>query len=105
MSFGKTRMATYTQRRRMMTTHMAGTREEWLKARVNLLAAEKELTRRSDEVARRRQELPRVKIHKKYRFETDEGSACEKSRFAEPKPRMPKRLSIAKYRIPKVLVL
>ncbi|MPY88602.1 MAG: DUF899 domain-containing protein [Luteitalea sp.] len=58
-----------------MTTHMTGTREEWLAARLELLAAEKELTRRSDELARRRQELPWVRIDKAYRFETDEGSA------------------------------
>ena len=32
-----------------MTTHMTGTREEWLAARLELLEAEKELTRRSDE--------------------------------------------------------
>ncbi len=56
-----------------MTTHMTGTREEWLAARLELLEAEKELTRRSDELARRRQELPWVRIDKEYRFETDEG--------------------------------
>ena len=43
-----------------MTTHMTGTREEWLAARIELLEAEKELTRRSDELAGRRQELPWV---------------------------------------------
>jgi predicted dithiol-disulfide oxidoreductase (DUF899 family) len=58
-----------------MTTHMTGTREEWLAARLRLLNEEKELTRRSDEVARRRQELPWVRIEKEYRFETEEGSA------------------------------
>jgi len=58
-----------------MTKHMTGTREEWLGARLELLEAEKELTRRSDALARRRQELPWVRIDKKYRFETDEGSA------------------------------
>ncbi len=58
-----------------MTTHMTGTREKWLAARLALLEAEKELTRRSDELARRRQELPWVKVDKAYRFETDEGSA------------------------------
>ena len=58
-----------------MTTHRTGTREEWLAARLELLNVEKELTRRSDEVARRRQELPWVRIDKAYRFETDEGSA------------------------------
>ena len=44
-------------------------------ARLELLDAEKELTRRSDELARRRQELPWVRADKEYRFETDEGSA------------------------------
>ena len=58
-----------------MTTHMTGTREEWLAARLELLEAEKELTRRSDELARRRQELPWVRVDKEYRFETDEGDA------------------------------
>jgi len=41
-----------------MTKHMTGTREEWLAARIGLLKEEKELTRRSDELAWRRQELP-----------------------------------------------
>src|SRR5690349_8049953 len=52
-----------------------GTREQWLKARLDLLEAEKELTRRSDELARLRQELPWMPINKGYRLETDEGSA------------------------------
>jgi predicted dithiol-disulfide oxidoreductase (DUF899 family) len=58
-----------------MTKHMTGTREEWLAARIELLKAEKELTRRSDEVARQRQALPWVRVDKNYRFETDEGGA------------------------------
>jgi predicted dithiol-disulfide oxidoreductase (DUF899 family) len=58
-----------------MTKHTTGTREEWLAARIELLKEEKELTRRSDELAGRRQELPWVRIEKDYRFETDEGSA------------------------------
>jgi len=58
-----------------MTKHMTGTRKEWLAARLELLEAEKDLTRRSDELARRRQELPWVLIDKKYRFDTDQGSA------------------------------
>jgi predicted dithiol-disulfide oxidoreductase (DUF899 family) len=58
-----------------MTTHVTGTRKEWLAARLELLEAEKELTRRSDELVRRRQELPWVPVDKEYRFETDEGSA------------------------------
>ncbi|HKV11776.1 MAG TPA: DUF899 domain-containing protein, partial [Thermoanaerobaculia bacterium] len=51
-----------------------GTREEWLAARVALLQEEKALTRRGDELARKRQELPWVRIHKEYRFDTEEGS-------------------------------
>jgi len=58
-----------------MTTHMTGTREDWLAARVELLKAEKALTRQSDELARRRQDLPWVRVNKGYRFETDEGGA------------------------------
>jgi predicted dithiol-disulfide oxidoreductase (DUF899 family) len=58
-----------------MMTHVTGTREQWLKARLELLEAEKDLTRRSDELARRRRELPWVPVDKEYRFETDEGSA------------------------------
>src|ERR1700746_3035504 len=58
-----------------MTTHMTATREDWLAARIGLLKEEKELTRRSDELARRRQALPWVRVDKAYRFDTDEGSA------------------------------
>jgi len=64
-----------TRRRETMTDHKTGTREEWLAARLELLEAEKALTRRSDELARWRQELPWVRIDKEYRFETDEGPA------------------------------
>jgi len=53
----------------------AVSRAEWLAARLDLLKAEKELTRRSDELALRRQDLPWVRIDKEYRFETDEGKA------------------------------
>ena len=58
-----------------MSNHKTGTREEWRAARLELLKAEKELTRRSDELARWRQELPWVWVDKEYRFETDDGSA------------------------------
>src|SRR6202140_2280204 len=59
----------------MMTNHKTATREEWLAARLELLDAEKALTRRGDELAQRRRELPWVRIDKEYRFETDEGTA------------------------------
>src|SRR2546426_1926955 len=58
-----------------MTKHKTGTHEEWRAARLTLLKAEKDLTRKSDELARRRQELPWVRIDKQYRFDTDEGKA------------------------------
>src|SRR5262249_44124055 len=58
-----------------MTNHATGTREQWLAARLELLAAEKELTRRGDALAPQRQALPWVPIDKAYRFETDEGGA------------------------------
>src|SRR5256885_2238190 len=58
-----------------MSDPKTGTREEWLAARLALLKAEKELTRRSDELARQRQDLPWVRIDKAYRFETQEGKA------------------------------
>src|SRR5919197_4986933 len=63
------------RRREIMTDHKMGTREEWLAARLELLKAEKDLTRRSDELAQWRQNLPWVRIDKEYRFETDEGTA------------------------------
>src|SRR5246127_1328890 len=58
-----------------MEKHKVVSRDEWLAARLELLEAEKALTRRSDELARRRQALPWVRIDKAYRFETDEGTA------------------------------
>jgi predicted dithiol-disulfide oxidoreductase (DUF899 family) len=58
-----------------MMEHKTGTRDEWLTARLELFEAEKEHTRRGDDLARRRRELPWVRLDKAYRFETDEGSA------------------------------
>ncbi len=53
--------------------HKKGSRKEWLAARLALLKEEKKLSRRSDELARRRRELPWVRVDKDYRFDTDEG--------------------------------
>jgi predicted dithiol-disulfide oxidoreductase (DUF899 family) len=58
-----------------MTDHKVGTRDEWLAALLKLLEAEKAHTRRGDELARMRQELPWVRIDKEYRFETEEGAS------------------------------
>ena len=56
-----------------MTDHTVATREEWLAAREQLLAREKEHTRVGDELARRRRELPWVRVEKEYVFDTDDG--------------------------------
>jgi predicted dithiol-disulfide oxidoreductase (DUF899 family) len=55
------------------TAHPTGTREQWLKARLDLLKAEKELTRMGDELARQRKALPWVRVDKEYRFGTCDG--------------------------------
>ena len=65
-------------------THTTGTREEWLAARLELLEAEKELTRRSDEVARQRQALPWVPVEKDYRFETEDGQRVARRPVRRP---------------------
>jgi predicted dithiol-disulfide oxidoreductase (DUF899 family) len=57
-----------------MTGHRIGTQEEWQAQRDALLTEEKELTRRGDELARKRRELPWVPVEKAYRFETEEGT-------------------------------
>jgi predicted dithiol-disulfide oxidoreductase (DUF899 family) len=67
--------ATKSEPRKRRRKHKVVSRDEWITARKKLLAAEKQLTHRSDKLARRRQKLPWVKIDKAYRFETGEGSA------------------------------
>ena len=56
-----------------MSAHKTGTREQWLAARKALLEHEKELTRRSDALARERLELPWVRVDERYTFDTDAG--------------------------------
>ena len=56
-----------------MTSHITAERDQWLAARRELLAAEKDLTRRSDEVARLRQQMPWARIDKDYEFDTEAG--------------------------------
>ncbi len=58
-----------------MAPHTTGTRKEWPAARLDLLQAEKALTRRSDELARRRRDLPWVPVEKDYRFTAEDGDA------------------------------
>ena len=57
-----------------MPEHRIGTQEEWQAARDEVLREEKELTRRSDELAGKRRELPWVPVEKDYRFETEQGA-------------------------------
>jgi predicted dithiol-disulfide oxidoreductase (DUF899 family) len=57
-----------------MTSHRTGTREEWLAARAELLQSEKELTRKGDDLARRRRDLPWVPVEKDYVLETADGA-------------------------------
>jgi predicted dithiol-disulfide oxidoreductase (DUF899 family) len=57
-------------------------REEWLRARLDLLQKEKELTRFKDDVAARRRTLPWVKVEKSYRFETEHGPQSLADLFA-----------------------
>jgi predicted dithiol-disulfide oxidoreductase (DUF899 family) len=57
-----------------MTEHRIGTQEEWQAQRDELLKDEKELTRRGDELARKRRELPWVQVENDYRFETEDGA-------------------------------
>jgi predicted dithiol-disulfide oxidoreductase (DUF899 family) len=57
-----------------MPEHTVATQEDWQAERNKLLEEEKELTRRGDELARKRRELPWVPVEKEYRFETEEGT-------------------------------
>jgi predicted dithiol-disulfide oxidoreductase (DUF899 family) len=65
-----------------MTDQKTATRAEWLAARLELLEAEKAHTRRGDELARLRRDLPRVRVDKQYRFDTDNGGATLADLFA-----------------------
>ena len=66
----------------MLTEHEAGIREEHLQARLRLLEAEKEHTRRGDELAAMRRALPRLRVDKQYVFDTSEGSKTLADLFA-----------------------
>jgi predicted dithiol-disulfide oxidoreductase (DUF899 family) len=57
-----------------MMTHITGSREEWLAARLDLLKAEKEYSSQGNDLARRRRQLPWVQVSKAYRFDIDGGN-------------------------------
>lgn len=69
------KIATKSGAKKKSPSHKVASREAWLEARTKLLVAEKAHTRRSDELARMRQELPWVRIEKDYVFDTEEGEA------------------------------
>lgn len=56
-----------------ITEHRTATREDWLAARMELLQAEKELSRLNDELARKRRALPWLRVDKDYVFDTQDG--------------------------------
>jgi predicted dithiol-disulfide oxidoreductase (DUF899 family) len=49
-------------------------REEWMRARLELLAAEKEFTRQRDALTRRRMAMPWERVEKSYQFEGPNGA-------------------------------
>ena len=68
-----------------MTSHKTGTRDQWLAARNELLAKEKELTRRGDQLAAERRDLPWLPIEKQYRLAESgiaSGLLCRSSQHA-----------------------
>ena len=65
------------------TEHKVVSRNEWLEARMAHLAAEKELTRNSDELSRQRRELPWVQVDKNYVFEGPYGPETLADLFAD----------------------
>jgi predicted dithiol-disulfide oxidoreductase (DUF899 family) len=57
-----------------MTDHTIATHEQWLAARLELLAAEKEFTRQRDALTRRRMAMPWERVEKSYSFEGPDGA-------------------------------
>jgi len=66
-----------------------GTKEEWLAARLELLAKEKELNRRRDELAAERRRLPSVPVDDDYAFDGHDAPRPDRS----PRPHHPGRLA------------
>src|SRR3954452_7500164 len=57
-----------------MPDHKVASQEEWQGERDKLLAEEKKITHRGDELTKERQELPWVEVEKEYEFETKDGT-------------------------------
>lgn len=60
----------------MKTEHNVVSQDAYVEARQKLLAAERQLTKQREELARQRRALPWVRIDKPYRFDSAEGSSC-----------------------------
>lgn len=56
-----------------LTDHKIASHSDWLRARMELLAKEKDLTRLRDELSRQRRELAWERVEKTYRFNTPQG--------------------------------
>jgi predicted dithiol-disulfide oxidoreductase (DUF899 family) len=65
-----------------MDQHRVVTRDEWLVARTQLLAREKEFTRRRDQLSQERRDLPWVRVEKEYTFESPAGQVTLPDLFA-----------------------
>ena len=65
-----------------MADHEIVSDENWLAARMELLAEEKEFTRLRDELTAKRQQLPWRKIDKDYQFATESGTKSLAELFA-----------------------
>lgn len=65
-----------------MTTHQVVSQEQWIAARKQHLAREKEFTRLRDQLSAERRALPWVRVDKQYSFETPEGRATLAELFA-----------------------
>lgn len=57
----------------MIENHKVLSRDEWLKARVELLAREKEFTRMRDQLSQQRRDLPWERVEKEYVFDGPSG--------------------------------
>jgi predicted dithiol-disulfide oxidoreductase (DUF899 family) len=66
----------------IQTRHQVVSRDEWLRARIAHLAAEKELTRKRDELSRQRRELPWVRVDTNYVFQGPFGAETLADLFA-----------------------
>jgi predicted dithiol-disulfide oxidoreductase (DUF899 family) len=65
-----------------MDQHRVVTKEEWLVARTQLLAREKEFTRLRDQLSRDRRDFPWVRVEKEYTFESPAGQVTLSDLFA-----------------------